>query len=162
MKKLLIITSFVSFSVYSGCDNCLHCNEGVGSTARYAVINSLEVNLLVEIHGNNQLTNLWVYPNDTTRSWEIVTPVAQLESKFFTLDRFDQGKSFPYNSDSILIKFQNVVLNKFYATDDYQTEGWSTSIYNPNNYSMSPSPDSSTDNIYFFYYSLDSVNLDLK
>ena len=166
MKKLLIISIvFIHFQ----CNDCLHCNEGTGSIIRYSVINSLNENISVEVYGENINTILTINSKDTSRSWDIITLPLELESEFYTLDLFNQGNSFPYNSDSILVKVDENVLRTYYRNVDYSNSDWDTSIYIETSYVVVPPEElppnegtSSIDNVFEYYYLLDSMNLKLN
>ena len=111
---------------------------------------------------------------DTSMSWDriLIFPIGG-RSKFFTVDGNRSGNSFPYNSDSILIKIDDKVVRRFFENDDHTNpdwEDWNTSIYNEASYVVIPpkelppneSTSGSSDNVHLFYYSLDSINLNLN
>ena len=171
--KMLFFSFIVILLIGAGCGDCLHCGEGSGSISRYSIINALNSPIFLIIYGKNIQTKYIINPMDTTRNWDVVNLPAQLESKFFTLDQNNYGNSFPYDSDSILVKIDDKVVRRFFENDDHTNpdwEDWNTSIYNEASYVVIPpkelppneSTSGSSDNVHLFYYSLDSINLNLN
>lgn len=157
MKRLLIIS--IAFT-FLQCSDCLHCNESWG-ILRYSVINTLDRELIMEIYGEDIVTQLKIRANDTSRTWDIIALPAEFTSPLFSIDQFNEGNSFSFDSDSILIRIDQEILAKFFIQDDYKTPEWETSIYNIDNY-ISFRAEEETSNISLNYYLLDSVNLNLN
>ena len=167
MSKLLTVLGIFLLLICAECNECDHCNEGGSGIYRYSLVNGLNDKLSVEVYGEGLITTFNLNVGDTSKSWDVSVLPAQLNSGFFTLDQNNFGNSFPYDSDSILVKMDDKVARSFLESDDYISQNWATSIYNEESYIVVPPkklpPNESVagidTDIFLFYYILDSSNL---
>ena len=167
MSKRLTVLGIFLLLICAECNECDHCNEGGSGIYRYSLVNGLNDKLSVEVYGEGLITTFNLNVGDTSKSWDVSVLPAQLNSRFFTLDQNNYGNSFPYDSDSILVKMDDKVARSFLESDDYISQNWATSIYNEDSYIVVPPkelpPNESVSgintDIFLFYYILDSSNL---
>ncbi|NME67142.1 hypothetical protein [Flammeovirga aprica] len=141
---------------------CDHCNEGTGSISQYQIVNGIDSELIVEIYGQSLKTSIELEPNDTSDFWVRIAYPAELESTFFSLDRNNNGQSFPYDSDSIAILLNGEVQRKYIQNIKDQDLNWETSIYNEFSAYESIKIEPSSENVYSYYYIIDSAKLGLS
>ncbi|MDE0470373.1 MAG: hypothetical protein OXH57_00400 [Ekhidna sp.] len=169
MSKLLTIPGIFLLLICSKCNECDHCGEGGAAIYRYSLVNGLNDKLSVEVYSEEMITTFNLNVGDTSKSWDVSVLPVQLNSRFFTLDQNNFGNSFPYDSDSILVKIDDKVVRSFLESDsdDYTSQNWATCIYNEESYIIIPPrelpPNESVSginpDIFLFYYILDSSNL---
>ncbi|WP_044208970.1 hypothetical protein [Flammeovirga sp. OC4] len=145
----------------SECDHCDDNNKG--SISQYQIVNTLNKDVLIKIYSNDIITSLELNPNDTSTYWVRIIEPAEPVSSFFRVDHYNNGKSFPYDSDSISIIIDHQVQKKFIYDAMNKDINWEISLYNDfSAYEIVKEKEntneilSSSDNTHHFYYTLDS------
>ncbi len=146
------------------CGGCSDC--GPLRPFEYGIINSLNETLDVEFYGNNEsgsIINIYtikLVPNDTSDLWvTVIDPASSLDFDHFFTNYFEP-RSFPFDTDSVIIKSDDVLVSTFRRRNDERNQDYTSIFFGGAFIRSNQASDFYEINPTFFM--LDSVNLKLK
>lgn len=160
MNRILIVSLFLLFTC-AKCGDCEDCGDSSVNESKYCLVNKLDTEVSLNFYGESQLLNLNLSPNDTSTIWTRILlppPGGSSTGFFFTRDE-NAPDGFPFDSDSLNILTKGKLLKNFPRNYFENDPDWKFSIY------LDESPPYTIINdhdVSFYYYMIDSVNLNLN